>query len=106
MFKQYHKQHVIIKHLLLFTSFNTFAARLIQAVCAKTAGSHVALHENFSSPVSTADTIKSSKDSESLVVCTWKKFLVGGCGFVVSNVLSGGLLGHLGQIHLALGSNC
>jgi len=34
-----------------------------------------------------------------------KKFLLGGCRFFVSDVISGGLLGHLGQLHLILGSN-
>jgi len=34
-----------------------------------------------------------------------KNFLVGGCGFFVSDVISGGLLHHLGPLHLALGSN-
>jgi len=40
---------------------NTFPPRLIQAVCTKKAGSHMALHGNFSSPVSAADPVKSSK---------------------------------------------
>jgi len=31
--------------------------------------------------------------------------LVGGCGFFVSDIISGGRLGHLGQLHLALGPN-
>jgi len=84
---------------------NTFASGLIQAFHAKTAGSHVALRKNFSSPVSATAPIKSLKDSASLVVCTRKKFLVGGCGFVVSDVMSGGLLGYLGPLHLALGPN-
>jgi len=60
---------------------NTFAPGLIQEVRAKTAGSHVALHGNFSGPVSATDPVKSSKDSASLVVCTRKIFLFGGCGF-------------------------
>jgi len=34
-----------------------------------------------------------------------KKFLVGGCGFFVSDIISGGLLGHLGPLCLALGAN-
>jgi len=34
-----------------------------------------------------------------------KNFFVGGCGFVLSDVISGGLFGHLGQLHLALGAN-
>jgi len=31
--------------------------------------------------------------------------MVGGCGFFVSDVISGGLSGHLGPLHLALGPN-
>jgi len=42
----------------------------------------------------------------SLVVCTRKNFLVGKCGFLVSDVISGGLLGHRSPLHLALGPNC
>jgi len=34
-----------------------------------------------------------------------KIFLLGGCGFFVSDVISGGLLGHLGPLGLALGAN-
>jgi len=48
---------------------------------------------------------KPSKDAASLLVCTRKKFLVGGCGFFVSDI-SGGLTGHLAPLHLALGPNC
>jgi len=32
-------------------------------------------------------------------------FFLGGCGFFMSDVLSGGLLGHLGLLYLALGAN-
>ena len=35
-----------------------------------------------------------------------KIFLLGGCGFFVCDVISGGLLGHLGLLCLALGANC
>ena len=57
---------------------------------------HMALRGNFSGPVSATDPVKSSKDSASPVVCTWKKlFWLGGAGFFVSDVISGGLLGHL-----------
>jgi len=35
-----------------------------------------------------------------------KNFLLGGCGFFVSDVISGRLLGHLGPLCLALGANC
>jgi len=31
--------------------------------------------------------------------------LAAGCGFFVSDAISRGLLGHLGPLHLALGSN-
>jgi len=65
----------------------------------------MALCENISAPVQVTDLVKVSKDAASLVVCTRKNFLVGGCGFFVSDVISGGLFGHLGQLHLALGPN-
>ena len=69
----------ITLNIFMFVIFplNTFVARLIQAVHAKTAGSQVALCGNFSCPVSAIDPVKGSKDSASLVVCTQKKFLVG-----------------------------
>jgi len=35
-----------------------------------------------------------------------KNFLLGGCGFFMSDVISRGLLGHLGPLCLALGANC
>ena len=58
----------------------------------KNTETHVALRGNFSSPVSATDPVKSSKDAANLVACTQKDFLVGGCGFFVSDVVSGGLL--------------
>jgi len=51
---------------------------LIQAVHKKTAGSHVALRENFSGPVRVTDLVEVSKDSASLVVCTRKKIFAWG----------------------------
>jgi len=37
----------------------------------------------------------------------WKKnYLVWGCRFFLSDVISGGLSGHLGPLHLDLGPNC
>ena len=57
-------------------------------VRAKTPGLQVVLHENFSSPVSAAHLVKSSKDSANVVVCTRKKFFGWECGFVVSDVIS------------------
>ena len=35
-----------------------------------------------------------------------KNFLLVECGFFLSDVISGGLLGHLGPLCLALGANC
>jgi len=66
---------------------------------------HVALRGNFSGLVCSTNPVKVSKDVASLLVCTRKKCLLGGCGFFVSDVLSGGLLGHLGPLCLALGVN-
>jgi len=63
----------------------------------------VALRGNISAPVRVTDLAEVSKDMASLPVCTRKKnFLIGGCRFFVSDVISGGLFGHL---HLALGAN-
>jgi len=50
-----------------------FRTRVIQAVRKETAASHLALHGNFSSPVSVKDPVRSSKDAASLVVWTRKK---------------------------------
>ena len=65
----------------------------------------MALRENFSGPVCSTDLVKVSKDAASLLVCTRKKFLLGGCGFFVNDVINGGLLVHLGPLCLALGPN-
>jgi len=69
----------------------------------KTTGSHVALHVGDSGAESGRELFKGSKDSTSLLVCTGKKFIGWGCGFFLSDVISGGLLGHLGPLHLTLG---
>ena len=66
---------------------------------------HVALRGNISAPVQVTDLVEVLKDMASLVLCTRKKFLLGGCRFFVSDVISGRLLGHLGPICLALGAN-
>jgi len=65
----------------------------------------MALRENFSGSLNATDLVKGSKDEASLVACTQKKFLVGGCRFFVSDIISRGLLGHAGQCNLALGSS-
>jgi len=64
----------------------------------------------YQRPSSSADCARElfngSNGSGSLVDCTRKKnFLPGGCGFFVSDVISGGLLGRLGPFCLALGAN-
>jgi len=63
---------------------------------------HVALHKNLSGPVSATGLVKRCGKSCSLHA---KNFLVRGCGFFVSDVISGGLLGHFGPLDLALDSN-
>ena len=67
---------------------------------------HVALRANLSGHVGAADLVEVSKDTASLLVRTRKKiFCLGGADFFVSDVISGGLLGHLGPLCLALGAN-
>jgi len=66
---------------------------------------HVALCGNISTPVQVTDLVEASKDTASLLVCTRKKFLLGGCGFFMSEAISGGLLGHLDPLCLALDAN-
>jgi len=48
---------------------------------------------------------KPSKDSPSLQVCNEKKFLVLDFRFIVSDAISGVVLGLFGPLHLALGPN-
>jgi len=60
---------------------------------------------NISAPIRVTNLVEASKDAASLLVCTLKKFLLGGCVFFVSDVISGGLLGHLGPLCMALGAN-
>ena len=59
----------------------------------------------YQRPSSSADCarelFKVSNGSAGLVDCTRKKFLVGGCGFIVSDVISEVLLGHFGSHFLA-----
>ena len=66
----------------------------------------MALRRNISAPVQVMDLVKALKDVASLLVCTRKKICcLQGCGFFVSDVISGGLLGHLGPLCLALDTN-
>jgi len=46
-----------------------------------------------------------SKDAASLVVALVKNLFGWGRKFLVSDVISGGLFGHLGPLHLAMGAN-
>jgi len=67
---------------------------------------HVALRRNISAPVRVTDLVKASKDTASLLVCTRKKiFASRERFFFVSDVISGGLLGNLGPLCLALDAN-
>jgi len=75
---------------------NTLRSELIQAVRKKTVGSHVALPGNISAPVQVTDLVKVSKDVASLVVCTRNKLRGWGRGFFVSDIITGGIFGHLG----------
>jgi len=73
--------------------------------CTRTTGSHVALRTRNSDTKSSRELFSVSKDAASLLVCARKKFLVLCFGYFVSDIISGGLLGHLGPLHLALGPN-
>ena len=67
---------------------------------------HVALRGNISASVQVTDLVKASKYAASLLVCTRKKiYCLGDAGFFVSDVITGGLLGYLGPLCLALGTN-
>jgi len=65
----------------------------------------VALHKHNSGAESGIELFKGSQDSASLVACNEKIMFGCGCGFFVSDVINGGLLGHLGPLQLALGPN-
>jgi len=68
---------------------------------------HMSLRGNFSGPVSTTDQAKSSKDTASLVACTWKRiFWLWGADFLFEWHQKWRLLSHLGPLHLALARNC
>jgi len=95
--------HIILK--MFENLLKTLMSGLIQVVHKKTAGSHVALGGNISASIRVTDLVKVLKDAASLLVYTRKKFFsLGDAGFL-SDVISGGLFGHLGQLHLALGAN-
>jgi len=56
----------------------------------------MALRMNISAPVRSSDSAKLSKHATSLVDCTRKKNFFLGVRLAVSDIISGGLLGHLG----------
>jgi len=66
----------------------------------------MALCGHISAPVQVTDLVEASKDAASLLVCTRNKFFAWVSEFFVSDIISGGLLGHLGPLCLALGANC
>jgi len=62
----------------------------------------MALRRHNSGTESIRELFKSSKDLASLLVCSEKKYFGFGFQIFVSDVISGGLLGHLGPLHLAM----
>ena len=81
------------------------ASGVFQDFCTKIAGSHVAMHKRNSGSVCARELFQCSKDSSSLVDRNEKKIFVGVLWIYMSDVICGGLLDHLGPIHLALDSN-
>jgi len=79
-----------------FRRFSSQNNRIARGLCVRNLGAK-----------SGRELFKGTKDLASLLVCTRRKiFWFGVCGFFVSGFISGGLLRHLGPLHLALGSNC
>jgi len=74
---------------------DTLASGRFGGFLKKNTKTHVVLHGNFSSPVSAIDPVKRCGKSCSLHS---KKIFWSGCGFFVSDVISGGLLGSLGLL--------
>jgi len=63
-------------------NLNTLAPSCFRGFSEKKRLTHVALCGNISAPVQVTDLVEASKDAASLLVCTRKKFLLGGCGFL------------------------
>jgi len=63
----------------------------------------MALRECNSGAESSRELFNAQKTRQIFWSALEKKFFGWGCGFFMSDVTSGGLLGHLGQVHLALG---
>jgi len=74
--------------------------------CKKTSSFQLPYQRPSSSADCARELFNSSNGSASLLDCTRKKkILPRGCGFFVSDIISGGLLGHLGPFCLTLGAN-
>ena len=86
-------------------TLKSLTSSFIQEVRKKQLESHVDLHGNTSAPVQVTDLVEVSKDVASLQITLKKTFCLGVCSFFVRDVISGGLFGHLGQLHLVLGAN-
>ena len=97
--------HTWDKQGIYLQNFNTLASGWFEDSRAKTTGSHVTLRIRNSGAISGRELFKASKDMASLLVCTQKIFFGWGCGFFESDVISGALLDHLGQLHLVLKAN-
>ena len=84
---------------------NTFRAGWFRRFLQKKSSFRLPYQRPSSSADCARELFNGSNGSASLVDCTRKKFLLGGCRFFVSDVISGGILGHLGPLYLALGAN-
>jgi len=73
--------------------------------CKKTSSFQLPCQHLSSSADCTRELFSGSNGSASLLDCTQKKFFAWGVRFFVSDVISGGLFGHLGPFCLALGAN-
>jgi len=88
------------------STFNTWASTAFEDSRAKTTRLHVALRTRNSSAESGRELFKGSKRCGKSSSQHFKKdFLLGVCGFFMSDVVCGGLLGHLGPLQLALSPN-
>jgi len=87
-------------------SFNTLASGWFWQFLQKKQQFRLPYQRPSSSAHCARELFNGSNGSASLVDCTQKTFLPEGCVFFVSDVISGGLFGHLGPLCLALGANC
>jgi len=65
----------------------------------------MALRINIFTPIRSSDSATVKTHGQSSRLHSKKNFFLGGWGLAVSGVISGGLLGHLGPLCLALGAN-